>query len=389
MTDSRRKHALSTRAIHAGHEPDPVTGAVMPSISVSSTFRQEAPGKYKKYDYARAGNPSREAFETCIADLEGGRAAFAFASGMAAEGTVLELLDAGSHIVAVDDLYGGTYRLFENVRKRSMNLSVTYVDPRDTGAIAAAIRPETRMIWVETPTNPLLKLADLEAIGALAKDRGVLAVCDSTFATPMLQRPLEFDFDIVLHSVTKYINGHSDMVGGVAVVGDSAEVAEKLAFLQKSVGAVMDPFSAFLALRGVKTLSLRMARHSATALHVARMLEAHPKVRRVYHPFLESHPQYDLAQRQMSAGSGIVSAELAAGRAGVERFVAALEVITLAESLGGVESLVNHPASMTHASIPAERRREIGISDGLIRLSIGLEDADDLEQDLDRALAVL
>lgn len=388
MTNEDRKAGFATRAIHAGHRPDPETGAVMPPIHVSSTFAQNGPGEHTGWEYGRSGNPTRAAFEACLADLEGGRAGFGFASGMAAMATVLELLAADSHIVAVDDLYGGAWRLLERVRRRSANLSVTYVDPGDMKSLERAIEPETALIWVETPTNPLLKIADLEAIAALARANGLIAACDSTFASPALQRPLAAGFHLVVHSVTKYIGGHSDLIGGAVVVGDAPELAERLGFLQNSVGAVMDPFTAFLALRGLKTLPLRMERHCANATAVARFLEGHPKVERVIYPGLESHPRHALAARQMPGGfGGMVTVAVKADDAGLRRMLGALEVFTLAESLGGVESLIGHPASMSHASLPAERRRSLGITDNLLRLSVGLEDADDLIADLDRGLA--
>jgi len=386
MPPAANRPRFATRAIHAGQAPDPTTGAIMTPIYATSTFVQESPGVHKGYEYARSQNPTRMAFERCVADLEGGRAGFAFASGLAAAATVLDLLDTGAHVVAMDDLYGGTYRLFENVRKRSAGLDFTFADLSDPDALARAIRPETRMIWVETPTNPLLKLVDLEAVAAKARQRGIVTVMDNTFASPWAQRPLEFGFDIVLHSTTKYLNGHSDMVGGVVVVGENAEIAERLAFLQNAVGAIAGPFDSFLALRGLKTLALRMERHSANALAVAQWLEAHPRIARVHYPGLESHPQHALAKRQMNGFGGIVTAVLKGGLADSRRFLERCEIFALAESLGGVESLIEHPAIMTHASIPADVRAALGISDGLVRLSVGVEDIDDLIADLDQAL---
>ncbi|MCR6631939.1 MAG: PLP-dependent aspartate aminotransferase family protein [Magnetospirillum sp.] len=376
---------FDTRTVHAGHVAEP-TGAVMTPIVASSTFAQTAPGEHTGWEYARSGNPTRAAFERAVAELEGGSHGFAFASGLAAEATVLELLDQGGHIVAADDLYGGTWRLFERVRRRSAGLSITYVDPTDIAAIAAAITPATRLIWVETPTNPLLKVADLAAIGRLGRERGVLTVADSTFASPHIQRPLELGIDIVLHSATKYLNGHSDMVGGVVAVKD-ADLAQRIGFLQNAVGAVLDPFPAFLALRGLKTLALRMERHSANGRKVAEWLEGRAKTVRVLYPGLPSHPQHDVARRQMNGFGGMVTVELDTDAAGVRRFLAALKLFTLAESLGGVESLVGHPVTMSHASIPPERRAALGISDRLVRLSVGIEDADDLIADLARGLA--
>jgi cystathionine gamma-lyase len=381
-----KRPAFGTRVIHAGQVPDPATGAVMPPIYVSSTYKQESPGVHKGLDYGRSHNPTRWAFERCVADLEDGKSGYAFASGLAAISTVLELLDAGSHVIAGDDLYGGTFRLFERVRRKSAGLEFTYVDPADLGAVEKAIKGNTRMLWVETPSNPLLKLADLSALATIAKRHKLISVADNTFATPFIQRPLEFGFDIVVHSVTKYLNGHSDMIGGIAVVGENAALAERLGFLQNAVGAISGPFECFLALRGVKTLAVRMERSCANAMEVARFLEKREDVKRVIYPGLPSHPQHELAQRQMSAGGGMVSAILDGGLARARRFLERCELFTLAESLGGVESLVEHPGVMTHASIPAERRAEIGIDDGLVRLSVGIEDCRDLVADLKNAL---
>ncbi len=386
------KRHLATRVIHGGQAPEPATGAVMPPIFATSTFRQESPGVHKGLDYGRSHNPTRWALERCVADLEGGRAAFAFASGLAAIAAVLELLPAGSHIVAGDDMYGGTYRLFERVRRDSAGLSFTYVDLSDPDALAAAIKPETRMVWVETPTNPMLKLADLTAIAGVCHARGIISVCDNTFASPINQRPLEHGFDIVAHSTTKYMNGHSDVIGGVAVVGAGdaqTGLAEKLGFIQNAVGAIQGPFDSFLVLRGIKTLALRVERSNANALLLASWLEQQPQVRKVYYPGLESHPQHALARHQMHGYGGIVAIDLDTDEAGARRFLETCEVFTLAESLGGVESLIEHPALMTHASIPPERRAELGIGDGLIRLSVGIEHVDDQREDLRRALAAI
>ncbi len=380
---------FATRCIHAGQSPDPTTGAVMMPIYTTSTFVQDSPGVHKGYDYARTKNPTRMAFERCIADLEGGTAAFAFASGLAAIATVLECLDHGAHIVAVDDLYGGTRRLFERVRRRSSGLDMSYVDLSDLAALEAAIRPDTRLIWVETPTNPLLKLVDLARVAQIARARGIWAAADNTFASPWIQRPLEFGFDLVVHSTTKYLNGHSDMVGGVAVVGGNAALRERLVFLQNAVGAIQGPFDSFLALRGLKTLALRMERHSASALKIARRLEAHPKARRVFYPGLESHPQHALARAQMRAFGGMISVELAGTLDGARRFLERCRLFALAESLGGVESLIEHPALMTHGSVPAGVRAALGIGDTVVRLSVGIEDADDLIADLEQALAAI
>lgn len=392
MTDSKTRQHLSTRVIHAGQSPDPSTGAVMPPIYATSTFVQESPGVHKGLDYGRSHNPTRWALERCVADLESGAQAFAFASGLAAIATVLELADSGSHIIAGDDMYGGTYRLFERVRKRSAGHEFTYVDLSDPAALLAALRPDTRMVWIETPTNPMLKLADLAAIAGICRARGIITVCDNTFASPIVQRPLEFGIDIVVHSTTKYMNGHSDVIGGIAVVGGEPHQAawrEQLGFLQNSVGAIQGPFDSFLVLRGIKTLALRLERHCASALDLARWLDQEPKVSKVYYPGLESHPQHALAKRQMNGYGGIISIQLDTDLAGARRFLERCEVFTLAESLGGVESLIEHPALMTHATIPAAQRALLGISDGLIRLSVGVEHVDDLRDDLRQALAAI
>lgn len=387
-TDGRNRLAFATRTIHAGQSHDPTTGAVMVPIYATSTYAQESPGVHKGFEYARSQNPTRFAFERCVADLESGTAGFAFASGLAAASTVMETLDTGAHVIASNDLYGGSYRLFERVKKRSAGLSFSFVDMSDLAAIEAAIRPETRMLWVETPTNPTLRLVDLTAVADLAKRRGLIAVADNTFASPFVQRPLEHGFDLVLHSTTKYLNGHSDMVGGVVVVGDNTALGEQMKFLQNAVGAISGPFDSFLALRGLKTLALRMERHCASALRIATWLEGRPEVRRVIYPGLASHPQHDLAKRQMLGGfGGIISVDLNSDLAGSRRFLERTQLFTLAESLGGVESLIEHPAIMTHASIPPEQRAEIGISDSLVRLSVGIEDCDDLLADLQQALA--
>jgi len=385
-TSKRNREAFATRAIHAGQAPDPTTGAVNVPIYQTSTYAQESPGKHKGFVYARGHNPTRSAYEACLADLENGTHGFAFASGMAATSTVLELVDAGSHIVAMDDLYGGTYRLFERVRRASAGLDYSYVDLADPKKFEAAITDKTKMVWVETPTNPLLKLVDLSAIAEIAKARGILMVTDNTFASPFIQRPLDHGADIVLHSATKYLAGHSDIVGGIVATKDDA-IAERLAFLQNSVGAIQGPFDSFLALRGLKTLALRMERHCANAQNVAAFLEAHPKVAKVYYPGLASHPQHDLAKRQMDGFGGMVTVVLKDGLEPAKRMLERVRIFALAESLGGVESLIEHPAIMTHASIPPERRAELGIDDGLVRLSVGVEDGDDLIADLAQALA--
>jgi cystathionine beta-lyase/cystathionine gamma-synthase len=377
---------FATRCVHAGQEPDPTTGAVMMPIYTTSTYVQQSPGVHKGYDYARTKNPTRMAFERCIADLEGGSKAFAFASGLGAISTTLELLDQGAHVIAVDDLYGGSRRLFERVRKRSAGLDFSYLDLTKLDAIEAAIRPTTRLIWVETPTNPTLKLVDLARIAEIAKRRGILAAADNTFASPYIQRPLELGFDLVVHSTTKYLNGHSDMVGGCAVVGDNAELRDKMTFLQNAIGAIQGPFDSFLALRGLKTLALRMERHCTSALRIAEWLERHPKVRRVHYPGLPSHPQHALAKKQMRAFGGMIAAELAGTLDDAKRFLERCRLFALAESLGGVESLIEHPALMTHGSVPPEVRATLGITDTLVRLSVGIEDADDLIADLASAL---
>lgn len=382
-----KKTNFSTLCIHAGQSPDPTTGAVMPPISQSSTYVQDSPGVHKGFEYSRSHNPTRFAWERCVAALESGTRAWAFASGMAASSTVLELLDAGSHVIASEDIYGGSYRLFEKVRARSAGHSFSYVDLRDPQNLVRAIRPNTRLVWVETPTNPMLRLADLTAIATLAHAHGLLCVADNTFASPFLQRPIEHGFDLVMHSATKYLNGHSDMVGGVVVAGDRQEVADRLRFLQNAVGSVAGPFDAYLALRGVKTLALRMRRHCDNALELAAWLERHPKVERVHYPGLASHPQHALALAQMPQGfGGMVTIELKTDLAGSRRFLEATELFSLAESLGGVESLIEHPAIMTHASIPAAERAKVGITDSLCRLSVGIEDVDDLRADLGHAL---
>jgi cystathionine gamma-lyase len=386
MTKQNRR-GFATRSIHAGQAPDPATGAVMTPIYATSTYVQSSPGVHKGYEYSRSQNPTRMAYERCVADLESGSAGFAFASGMAASSTALELLDSGAHVIAMDDLYGGTRRLFTRVRQRSAGLSFSYVDLGDLAAVERAIRPETRLIWIETPTNPLLRLVDLEAVAGIARTRKLITVCDNTFASPWVQRPLEHGIDIVMHSATKYLNGHSDMVGGMLVVGENAELKEKLAFLQNAIGAVAGPFDSFLALRGLKTLALRMERHCQNAMAVARFLETHPRVQRVYYPGLPSHPQHELAKHQMAGFGGMVSAVLKGSLNDARRFLERCEIFALAESLGGVESLVEHPAIMTHASIPADVRAELGISDGLVRFSVGVEDEADLLAELATALS--
>lgn len=381
-------YRFATRAIHAGQAPDPTTGAIMTPIYATSTYVQASPGVHKGFDYARSRNPTRDALEECVASLENGFAGFAFASGLAAMGTVLELLETGSHVVAMHDLYGGSYRLFENVRRRSAGLEFSFVDLSDPAKLEPALRPNTRMVWVESPTNPLLKLIDLAAIAAITRKRGILAVCDNTFASPWVQRPLDHGFDIVVHSATKYLNGHSDVIGGVAVIREDEALRDRLAYLQNAVGGVPSPFDAFLVLRGLKTLALRMERHCANAMAIAQFLEAHPKVERVYYPGLASHTQKALADRQMNGRyGGMVTAVLKGGLEASRRFLERCRLFALAESLGGVESLIEHPAIMTHASLPASVRAELGINDGLVRLSVGVEDIDDLIAELGEALS--
>ena len=387
MADLKNRQGFSTRAIHAGQRPDPTTGAVMMPIYATSTYVQESPGVHKGYEYSRSQNPTRQALEACVADLENGAHGLAFASGLAAMGTVLELLDSGDHIIAMDDLYGGSYRLFENVRKRSAALDFSFVDLADPAKFEAAITPKTRMVWVESPTNPLLKLVDLTAISRIARAHGILMVCDNTFATPYCQRPLDFGADIVVHSITKYLNGHSDVVGGVVIIGDNPDLKERLFYLQNAVGSILGPFDSFLALRGLKTLALRMRQHCESAMIVARHLEAHPKIERVIYPGLESHPQHALARGQMDAFGGMITAFIKGDIGDARRFLERCEIFALAESLGGVESLIEHPAIMTHASVPPEVRAELGISDTLIRFSVGVENVEDLIAELDAALA--
>ncbi len=399
---SDQKMHLDSLVIHGGQRPDATTGAVMPPIYLSSTYAQASPGEHQGFEYSRSHNPTRYAFERCIAAVEGSDLSeqqdascggFAFSSGLAATGTALELLDSGDHVIAMDDLYGGTYRLMSNVRERSQGLNLSYVDMTDPARIEAAITDRTRMIWVETPTNPTLKLVDLKAVAEIARDRNIITVCDNTFATPMLQRPLEHGFDIVMHSATKYLGGHSDVIGGVLVT-KRADLAERLRYLQNAVGSVMSAFDSYLVLRGMKTLALRVRRHSESAQRIAAWLEQHPKVQRVTYPGLPSHPQYELAQREMKlngspAAGGMITIYLKGGLAESRRFLENVKIFALAESLGGVESLIEHPAIMTHASVPAETRAKLGISDTLVRLSVGVEDADDLQADLEQALAAI
>ena len=388
MSRKKNKQGFETRAIHAGQEPDPTTGAIMTPIYTSSTYVQESPGVHKGYDYSRSVNPTRKALEACIADLEGSSFGYAFASGMAASATVLELLDSGDHVIAMDDLYGGTYRLFENVRKRSAGLNFTFCDLSDLDTLEDCLNEKTRMIWIETPTNPLLKIADLEAISTFAKKNNLISVCDNTFCSPFVQNPLELGFDVVVHSATKYLNGHSDLIGGVVVCSQEKEdLANELLYLQNAVGSIMNPFDSFLLLRSLKTLPVRMERHCTSAQTIASYLESHDSIEKVIYPGLTSHPQHEIAKKQMNGFGGMISVVLKGGLTSATRFLERTNLFSLAESLGGVESLIEHPAIMTHASIPAEIREEIGISDGLVRLSVGIESIEDLLEDIDNALA--
>jgi cystathionine gamma-lyase len=384
---SNKKYTgMGTKAIHAGQSPDPSTGAVMVPIYATSTYAQASPGEHQGYEYSRSHNPTRFAYERCVAALESGSHGFAFASGLAATSTILELLDSGDHVICMDDLYGGTYRLFENVRKRSAGMEFSFVDLNDMDAVAAALQPNTKMIWCETPTNPLLKIVDIARLSVFAKKHGLILAVDNTFSSPILQRPLELGADIVMHSATKYLNGHSDMVGGMVVV-NSPELAEQMTYLQNSIGGVQGPFDSFLALRGLKTLHLRMKAHCENALFLAEKLQDHPAVEKVVYPGLKSHPQHELAKTQMHGFGGMVSVWVKGGFPEAKRFMERLELFTCAESLGGVESLANHPAVMTHASVPVERREALGITANLVRLSVGIEDAIDLWSDIQNALA--
>ena len=383
ITDRDRSHALATRAIHAGQQPDPLAGAVTFPIFQTSTYVQEGLGKHKGYEYARTSNPTRQALERNVAALEGGSHGFAFASGMAAVDSVLKLLSAGDHVVCGENVYGGVHRLMDRILSR-MGLTFSFVDTRDPAAVEAAVTPRTRLLYGETPTNPMMRLADLAAMGAIAQAHGLLFVVDNTFATPVFQRPFEYGADLVVHSTTKYLNGHSDMVGGLVVARDDA-LAERLAFIQNSAGAVPGPFDCWLALRGLKTLAVRMRQHDVNGRRVAEWLAGDKRIRAIFYPGLPSHPQHELAQRQMSGFGGMMSIETGSlERAG--RVVERVRLFVLAESLGGVESLIGHPATMTHAAVPKAMREAMGLTDGLVRLSVGIEDADDLIADLDQAL---
>ena len=387
MKKSKTKQGIETRAIHAGQQPDPTTGAIMTPIYATSTYVQESPGVHKGFEYSRTHNPTRFALEDCVADLENGEKGFAFASGLACMGNLLELLDSGDHVIAIDDLYGGSYRLFEKVRKRTAGLECSFIDLSDPTLLESEIRENTRMIWVESPTNPLLKLVDLSEIARIAKRHGLITVCDNTFCSPWVQRPIDHGFDITMHSATKYLNGHSDVIGGIAVIAPGKEeLKEQLEFLQNAVGSVLSPFDSFMVLRALKTLPVRMERHCRNAMKIARFLENHSAIEKVYYPGLESYSQHDLALKQMPAFGGMVTAVLGEGLEKAKSFLEKCQIFSLAESLGGVESLIEHPAIMTHASIPREIRETLGISDGLVRLSVGIENVDDLIEDLDQAL---
>lgn len=383
------RYKFSTRAIHAGQEPDPTTGAIMTPIYASSTFVQSSPGIHKGYEYSRSANPTRTALENCMAELENGKAAFAFSSGLAAENTILEMLENGSHIIAMEDLYGGTFRLFEKVKKISANLETSFIDLNDEKELIASIKSNTKLIWIETPTNPMLTLVDLEKVAAIAKKYGIITVCDNTFATPYLQQPFDFGVDIVVHSATKYLNGHSDVVAGIAVVKDEGEILEKIKFLQNAIGAILSPFDSFLLLRGLKTLPVRMKTHCENAAVIAEFLENHQKVEKVIYPGLKSFPQHELARKQMKDYGGMITFFLKGGIAESKKFLENTKLFSLAESLGGVESLIEHPAIMTHASVPAGQRKKLGIHDNLIRVSVGIEDVDDLKEDLTNSLRKL
>ncbi len=384
--DKTEKYHLDTRTIHAGQQPDPSTGAVMPPIYATSTYAQQSPGQHQGYEYSRSQNPTRMAFERCVADLESGQQGYAFASGMASIATILDMLKPGDHIIASDDLYGGTFRLFDKVRQYSAGLQFSFVDCADIKNIKDAYNANTKMVWVESPSNPMLKLVDLTAVAQFAKEKNILCVADNTFATPLSQRPLELGFDIVVHSVTKYLNGHSDMVGGAVIIGDNDELIEKMAFLQNSIGSIAGPFDSFLALRGLKTLALRMQRHNDNAMELAHWLTEQKKVSKVIYPGLPSHPQHELAKKQMALFGGMISVELNCDLKETINILERCNIFTLAESLGGVESLIEHPAIMTHASVPHETREALGIRDGFIRLSVGIENIDDLKADLAQAM---
>lgn len=383
MNWNEKEFGFETRAIHAGQQPDPSTGAIMTPVYLTSTFVQESPGKHKGYEYARTSNPTRKAYEQCLANLESGKFGLAFASGCAATTTVVQLLKSGDHLICSDDVYGGTFRLFDKVTQFN-GVQFSYVDLSNLEALKKAIKPNTKMLWIETPTNPLLKLIDIKAVSAIAKDHGIISVVDNTFMSPYFQRPLELGADITYHSTTKFVNGHSDVIGG-AVITNRTDLAERLYFLQKSMGAIASPFDSFLCMRSLKTLAIRMQAHDKNGRAIAEFLEKHQKVEKVIYPGLKSHPQHELAKRQMSGFGGMITFYIKGGLPAARKFLESVQVFSLAESLGGVESLIEHPAIMTHASVPAENRKALGIDDGLIRLSVGIESIDDLMRDLKQA----
>ena len=388
MKSKKNTQGFATKAIHSGQEPDPSTGAIIGPIYTSSTYVQESPGEHKGYDYSRTSNPTRKALEICMTDLEEGGQGFAFSSGMAATATVLELLDTGDHIISMDDLYGGTYRLFENVRKRSSGLEFSYSNLSSLKGLESLLKPNSRMIWVESPSNPLLKIVDLEKVSAFAKKHNLISVCDNTFCSSYVQKPLNLGFDVVLHSATKYLNGHSDVIGGLVVSSQEREdLAEQLAFLSNSIGSIMSPFDSFLVLRSLKTLAIRMEKHCENAFEIASFLEEHEVIEKIYYPGLSNHPNHEIAKKQMNGFGGMITVVLKGGLKTATTFLERTKIFALAESLGGVESLIEHPAKMTHASVPAEVRKDLGIEDGLVRLSVGIESVEDLLDDLNQALS--
>ena len=388
MKSKKNTQGFATKAIHSGQEPDPSTGAIIGPIYTSSTYVQESPGEHKGYDYSRTSNPTRKALEICMTDLEEGGQGFAFSSGMAATATVLELLDTGDHIISMDDLYGGTYRLFENVRKRSSGLEFSYSNLSSLEGLESLLKPNSRMIWVESPSNPLLKIVDLEKVSAFAKKHNLISVCDNTFCSSYVQKPLNLGFDVVLHSATKYLNGHSDVIGGLVVSSQEREdLAEQLAFLSNSIGSIMSPFDSFLVLRSLKTLAVRMEKHCENAFEIASFLEKHEVIEKIYYPGLSNHPNHEIAKKQMNGFGGMITVVLKGGLKTATTFLERTKLFALAESLGGVESLIEHPAIMTHASVPAEVRKDLGIEDGLVRLSVGIESVEDLLDDLNQALS--
>ncbi len=388
MKSKKNTQGFATKAIHSGQEPDPSTGAIIGPIYTSSTYVQESPGEHKGFDYSRTSNPTRKALEICMTDLEEGGQGFAFSSGMAATATVLELLEAGDHIISMDDLYGGTYRLFENVRKRSSGLEFSYSNLSSLDGLESLLKPNSRMIWVESPSNPLLKIVDLEKVSAFAKKHNLISVCDNTFCSSYVQKPLNLGFDVVLHSATKYLNGHSDVIGGLVVSSQEREdLAEQLAFLSNSIGSIMSPFDSFLVLRSLKTLAVRMEKHCENAFEIAGFLEEHEAIEKIYYPGLSNHPNHEIAKKQMNGFGGMITVVLKGGLKTATTFLERTKIFALAESLGGVESLIEHPAIMTHASVPTEVRKDLGIEDGLVRLSVGIESVVDLLEDLNQALS--